>query len=395
MAGQSQILSYGVNADQAAELTGTLTDLLAANKGVNASQEDAIGAANMIGKALAGQAGALSKAGILLDDRQKKLIQEGDQATRVATIIEVMNQNYGGLAKSLAETDAGKMVQLKNALEGMLESLGKAVTQGLAPMIDKLKEVTDWINGLSPEDTKKITDALMLLGGAILFIYGAIKLVQVGIMAYRAAVMIATAAQWLLNIAMGANPIGLIVLAIVALVTALVLAYQNSETFRNIVNGLFAALVSGVQAVGAWFGRVFAAIPAFIDNVVKGIRFFAMAIFTYMILPLMAVLKLLSYLPGVGGMAKAALGKIGEIQGAIAGTNTPAAGYNPAAQAAQTAAKQGNGTNINVDSKIAVSVPQGTPEAQRQFIQNDTRQVVREEMERSMNRTRRNGGGVE
>jgi phage-related protein len=42
--------------------------------------------------------------------------------------------------------------------------------------------------------------------------------------------------QWALNAAMSANPIGLIVLAVVALIAGLVLAYKKSETFRDIVN---------------------------------------------------------------------------------------------------------------------------------------------------------------
>lgn len=42
-------------------------------------------------------------------------------------------------------------------------------------------------------------------------------------------------AQWALNAAMSANPIGLVVLAIAALVAGFVLAYKKSETFRAIV----------------------------------------------------------------------------------------------------------------------------------------------------------------
>lgn len=44
-----------------------------------------------------------------------------------------------------------------------------------------------------------------------------------------------TVAQWALNAAMSANPIGLVIAIVVALVAAIVLAYKNSETFRNIV----------------------------------------------------------------------------------------------------------------------------------------------------------------
>lgn len=59
-------------------------------------------------------------------------------------------------------------------------------------------------------------------------------------------------AQKALNLAMAANPIGLVIVAIAALGVALVAAYKKSETFRNIVNGAFAV----VKAAGAklWGG---------------------------------------------------------------------------------------------------------------------------------------------
>lgn len=47
-----------------------------------------------------------------------------------------------------------------------------------------------------------------------------------------------TAAQWLLNAAMTANPIGIVIVAIVALVAAVVIAYKKSETFRRIVQAV-------------------------------------------------------------------------------------------------------------------------------------------------------------
>jgi hypothetical protein len=58
-----------------------------------------------------------------------------------------------------------------------------------------------------------------------------------------------TAAQWALNIAMDANPIGLVVLAIVALVGIIVLAYRHSSTFRGIVQGLGKTFVAVGSAI--------------------------------------------------------------------------------------------------------------------------------------------------
>lgn len=63
----------------------------------------------------------------------------------------------------------------------------------------------------------------------------------------------AAAVQLAFNVAMSANPIGLIVLAIVGLGTALVVAYKRSETFRNIVNGAWNGVKTVVGAVVSWF----------------------------------------------------------------------------------------------------------------------------------------------
>lgn len=68
--------------------------------------------------------------------------------------------------------------------------------------------------------------------------------------AVKAATAAWTAVQWLLNAALNANPIGLIVLAIAALVAGLIYAYQNSEAFRNIVDAVFKAI--GAAATWLW-----------------------------------------------------------------------------------------------------------------------------------------------
>ena len=60
------------------------------------------------------------------------------------------------------------------------------------------------------------------------------------------------AAQWVLNAAMNANPIGLVVVAIAALVAGLVVAYQKSETFRNIVNAAFCVVKNVMKGVLDW-----------------------------------------------------------------------------------------------------------------------------------------------
>ena len=61
-----------------------------------------------------------------------------------------------------------------------------------------------------------------------------------------------TAAQWLLNAAMTANPIGIVIAVIVALGAALVLAYKKSETFRNVVTTVWNAIKAAIGVVVSW-----------------------------------------------------------------------------------------------------------------------------------------------
>lgn len=76
----------------------------------------------------------------------------------------------------------------------------------------------------------------------------AIYLVRIA--AIRTATIIWTGVQWLLNAALIGNPIGIVVVAIAALVAAIVLAYKNSETFRNIVQAVWKGIQ--VAAQFAW-----------------------------------------------------------------------------------------------------------------------------------------------
>lgn len=75
---------------------------------------------------------------------------------------------------------------------------------------------------------------------------------RVAMLASAAASRTMAAGQWLLNAAMNANPISLIVIALVALGAAFVVAWQKSETFRNIVTGAWDAIKSAALGVWNW-----------------------------------------------------------------------------------------------------------------------------------------------
>jgi TP901 family phage tail tape measure protein len=104
-----------------------------------------------------------------------------------------------------------------------------------------------------------------------------------------------TAAQWLLNIAMDANPIGVVVIAIALLVAAFIFAYQHSETFRNFVNTLWADLQVFASWLGSVLGPILNNIGGFFDRLGTSAS---------------QLISKLSHIPGVGGILGYAEGGI-------------------------------------------------------------------------------------
>lgn len=88
------------------------------------------------------------------------------------------------------------------------------------------------------------------------------------------ATKLAAAGQWLLNAAMSANPIGIVILLVVALVAAVILLWNKSETFRRIVTAAWQAVLGAVQTAVAWIkgaaSSVWAGIQAGVETL-KGI----------------------------------------------------------------------------------------------------------------------------
>lgn len=72
---------------------------------------------------------------------------------------------------------------------------------------------------------------------------------QAAMLVVRGAIIAWTAVQWLLNAALTANPIGILVVAIGALVAGLIIAYKKSDTFRAIVNAAFGAITDAARTL--------------------------------------------------------------------------------------------------------------------------------------------------
>lgn len=131
--GLQQLATFASHRQTLETLLPAMNNLLAQQKGLNATSEDAVGVANLMGKALMGNVGALTRVGITLTDHQKELIKTGDEYTRASTLAQAITDNVGNMNSELAKTDAGQVKKAQMAFAGIEVAVGKAIAplQGL------------------------------------------------------------------------------------------------------------------------------------------------------------------------------------------------------------------------------------------------------------------------
>ena len=131
LAGAQQLATFARNTDTINTLIPAMENLAVQQHGVNVSSGNMVSIANLMGKALQGQVGALSRVGISFTEAQEKVLKYGTEQERAATLAQVITDNVGNMNEVLAQTPEGKIQQVKNTLGDLQETLGSA----LAPVI--------------------------------------------------------------------------------------------------------------------------------------------------------------------------------------------------------------------------------------------------------------------
>lgn len=148
ISGASQLATFRLQAKSIQALMPAMTDLMAGTYGVKVNQDNAIQSANLLGKVFTGQVGALRRVGISFTKAQEQVMKMGTEEQKVATLVKVLDQNYGGLAKRLARTPEGKIVQLANAWGDVREELGGRLQPIQMAVIDYLSSHLPQIQAL-------------------------------------------------------------------------------------------------------------------------------------------------------------------------------------------------------------------------------------------------------
>ncbi len=251
------LISVTGDYEKSMELAGIAADLA---RGKNISLQSA---ADLVGKVAQGNLGTLSRYGIVLE--------EGATASEA---LAVLQEKFAGQAKAYGETTSGQMEIIGLKIGDFREQVGQTMgpAMGLVGMLPGMSAGFTAIGGAA---------------GHVLSVLPGLSAATVANKTASLASTIATqgmaAAQWLLNAAMSANPIGIIVLALAALTAGIVWAWNNVDWFREGLTALWDnltavggpildALKLAIGTVADAFGTAGEKIGRIWDGVVSGIK---------------------------------------------------------------------------------------------------------------------------
>jgi len=232
---------------------------------------------------------------------QAILALTGENAQMFASDLDAMANSTGAATDAFdqMEKSTGRQLEkLKVQFQDIAITLGTALMPALTKILEAITpiitKVGDWISK-HPKLTTAILGgvgalgALMLLAGPLLNIIKLMSLAlhsqtiafvahKVALIAASIATKLAAVAQWLLNAAMTANPIGLIILAIAGLIAGIVLMVKHWDkvkvAFKIVWDAIVHIFKTGINFVLGIINSLITGFEGAINFIIRGINAF-------------------------------------------------------------------------------------------------------------------------
>ena len=166
-----------------------------------------------------------------LSPEMATLIKEGADLN---TVMDVLGGTFGGATATAAGTAEGQMKRFGIAISEAKENIGAA----LIPVVEKALPLLTAMGSWAQDNTTTFLVIAGVIGGIAVAILAANAAIKI----YTLYTQISTAAQWLWNAALTANPLGLIVVGIAAVIAIIAILYTKFEGVRKIVDNVFGFL---------------------------------------------------------------------------------------------------------------------------------------------------------
>lgn len=235
-AAQATLAQFGLTGDQIQQLTPLMADYAAkTGKDLTAAAED-------MGKAVMGQGRALKTVGVDFTDT-------GNAAGNFDQLVAGLDGTVGGFAETMGNTAAGKAAILNESFGDIQETVGQMLMPALSALAEVGATVTAWL-----ADNPSVLQAVAIAVGVL-----------------TVAIIAANVAMW----AMSANPIVLLIMAIVVAVGVLIagiwLLVANWDLVWGAITvtwqGFLTWLTGVVNGFLAWWNGMWGAVGRTISDI--------------------------------------------------------------------------------------------------------------------------------
>jgi hypothetical protein len=234
----SQLKNMGIAHDQLVPKTEGLiklgADLSAVYGGTAADAVEALSAL------LRGETDPIERYGVsikqstiatqLAADGHAKLKGQALQAAQAQAVMELITTQTSAAVGQFA-AQSGTAAEKTQIASAQFENAKAALGDALLPVVSDVSTALGGLAGWMQNNAGPTRTLVEIVGGLAI----AVVAVNAALTIFRTVGTIATGVQWALNAALDANPIGLIVIGIAALVAAVVIMYNKFAWFRDLI----------------------------------------------------------------------------------------------------------------------------------------------------------------
>jgi phage-related protein len=314
IAGAAELSTYFSDAQAVLSMMDTLSNYAMGMSGGGELDTTAmVDYATGIGKIMSGSYDAMTKKGFEFTDVQKAIIEGtatnaqivselgeeyvglSNDMQAAAVIGNIIDESWAGLYETMSNTPEGKIISLKNTLGDMKETVGAELYPAVLELVDMVQDnlpeietiidgivqalqvvitVLSWVVDLAISAASTIIENWSWIGPIVLGVAAAWAVYQIWQLAAAAAAGIMAAKQAIVNAVMTANPILIVVMALIAFVAIVYAAVGALNTFAGtsvsatgIVMGAFATLAAIIYNCFALAWNIVAAFIEFFVNV--------------------------------------------------------------------------------------------------------------------------------
>ena len=290
LSGAQQLATFAKYPKTVNSLLPAMQNLLVQQKGLNGTSQDATQIANLMGKVMQGQTGALKRVGVSFTEAQEKVLKYGTEEEKAAMLSKVITDNVGDMNKAMLATPEGKIQQMKNSFGDLAETIGATVAPVLASiaqwistnLIPKIQQFITLIqsSGLGAKiaaGVRMVMAALQSLTPIISQVAGFVMNIVQTIIAYAMPVL-----QRLLpiiqmigsTVAAVMGKIFSVVVPIVQRIMAVVLPIVQKilTVVGTVLRTMISVVTSILNRVKAVFSAVWSAIGPIVSRAVNGIK---------------------------------------------------------------------------------------------------------------------------